>query len=74
MGLQPWVNWGCNRMCQVESLEGGSLEPRPRRTFVERVLAALTGGDAWSLPGWSPALNAWHFFFGTPLRLQPYVS
>ena len=55
----------------VESLEGGSLEPRPRRTFVERVLAALTGGDAWSLPGWSPALNAWHFFFGTPLRLQP---
>ena len=28
----------------VESLEGGSLEPRPRRTFVERALAALTGG------------------------------
>ena len=32
--------------------------------LTQRVLATLTGGDAWALPGWSPALNAWHFFFG----------
>ena len=37
---------------------------RPPRTSLERALTALTGGDAWVLPGWSPALNAWHFFFG----------
>ena len=54
-----------------------TLTVTPNPMLTQRVLAALTGGDAWALPGWSPALNAWHFFFGMAaantriVRLRP---